>query len=175
MSARGRHGTFDIGEKPQRPEDPEVRRANLRRVTRLFRPERSRLTLVLLLIVVSSALGMVPAFLLRDIIDVAIPEANTTLLAWLAGGMIAIAIVVGILGVAQTYLANRVGQEVMHELRADVYEHLQRQSLAFFTRTRTGEVQSRIANDIGGVDEVVTSTATSVVSNITTVLAALVA
>ena len=175
VSARGRHGTFDIGEKPQRPEDPEVRRANLRRVTRLFRPERSRLTLVLLLIVVSSALGMVPAFLLRDIIDVAIPEANTTLLAWLAGGMIAIAIVVGVLGVAQTYLANRVGQEVMHELRADVYEHLQRQSLAFFTRTRTGEVQSRIANDIGGVDEVVTSTATSVVSNVTTVLAALVA
>ncbi|MFM9125384.1 MAG: ABC transporter ATP-binding protein [Actinomycetota bacterium] len=175
MSARGRHGTFDVGERPQRPEDPEVRRANLRRVTRLFRPERSRLTVVLGLIVVSSALGMVPAFLLRDIIDQAIPEANTTLLAWLAGGMIAIAILVGILGVAQTYLANRVGQEVMHELRADVYEHLQRQSLAFFTRTRTGEVQSRIANDIGGVDEVVTSTATSVVSNVTTVLAALVA
>ncbi|MFM7693091.1 MAG: ABC transporter ATP-binding protein, partial [Actinomycetota bacterium] len=175
MSARGRHGTFDVGERPQRPEDPEVRRANLRRVTRLFRPERSRLTVVLGLIVVSSALGMVPAFLLRDIIDQAIPEADTTLLAWLAGGMIAIAIIVGILGVAQTYLANRVGQEVMHELRADVYEHLQRQSLAFFTRTRTGEVQSRIANDIGGVDEVVTSTATSVVSNVTTVLAALVA
>ncbi|MFM7552958.1 MAG: ABC transporter ATP-binding protein [Actinomycetota bacterium] len=175
MSARGRHGTFDVGERPQRPEDPEVRRANLRRVTRLFRPERSRLTVVLGLIVVSSALGMVPAVLVRDIIDQAIPEANTTLLAWLAGGMIAIAILVGILGVAQTYLANRVGQEVMHELRADVYEHLQRQSLAFFTRTRTGEVQSRIANDIGGVDEVVTSTATSVVSNVTTVLAALVA
>ena len=119
MSARGRHRTFDVGEKPQRPEDPEVRRANLRRVLRLFRPERARLTLVLLLIVVSSALGMVPAFLLRDIIDNAIPEANTHLLALLAGGMIAIAIVVGVLGVAQTYLSNRVGQEVMHELRAD--------------------------------------------------------
>lgn len=175
MSARGRHRTFDTGEKPERPADPEVRRANLRRVMRLFGPERARLSLVLLLIVISSALGMVPAFLLRDIIDNAIPEANTTLLAWLAGGMIAIAIVVGVLGVAQTYLSNRVGQEVMHELRADVYEHLQRQSLAFFTRTRTGEVQSRIANDIGGVDEVVTSTATSVVSNVTTVLAAVVA
>ena len=164
-----------MGEKPERPADPEVRRANLRRVVRLFRPERARLTLVLLLIVVSSALGMVPAFLLRDIIDNAIPEANTDLLALLAGGMIAIAIVVGVLGVAQTYLSNRVGQEVMHELRAEVYEHLQRQSLAFFTRTRTGEVQSRIANDIGGVDDVVTSTATSVVSNVTTVLAAIVA
>ncbi len=175
MSSRGRHGTFDAGERPARPDDPAVRKANLRRVFRLFGPERSRLSLVLALIIASSALGMVPAFLLRDIIDQAIPQANTTLLAWLSGGMIAIAIVVGVVGVAQTYLSNRVGQEVMHELRADVYEHLQRQSLAFFTRTRTGEVQSRISNDIGGVDDVVTSTATSVVSNITTVLAAVVA
>ena len=175
MSSRGRHGTFDTGERPARPDDPAVRKANLRRVFRLFGPERSRLSLVLALIIASSALGMVPAFLLRDIIDQAIPQANTTLLAWLSGGMIAIAIVVGVVGVAQTYLSNRVGQEVMHELRADVYEHLQRQSLAFFTRTRTGEVQSRISNDIGGVDDVVTSTATSVVSNITTVLAAVVA
>ena len=175
MSSRGRHGTFDTGERPARPDDPAVREANLRRVFRLFGPERSRLSLVLALIIASSALGMVPAFLLRDIIDQAIPQANTTLLAWLSGGMIAIAIVVGVVGVAQTYLSNRVGQEVMHELRADVYEHLQRQSLAFFTRTRTGEVQSRISNDIGGVDDVVTSTATSVVSNITTVLAAVVA
>lgn len=175
VSARGRHGTFDVGDKPKRPEDPEVRRANVRRVFHLFGPEKSRLTLVLGLIVVSSALGMVPAFLLRDVIDNAIPTNNTTLLAWLAGGMIVVAIIVGILGVAQTYLSNRVGQEVMHDLRADVYEHLQRQSLAFFTRTRTGEVQSRISNDIGGVDDVVTSTATSVVSNVTTVLAAVVA
>ncbi len=141
----------------------------------MFGPERSRLSFVLILIVISSALGMIPAFLLRDIIDQAIPTDDVELLTWLVGGMIGIAIVVGILGVAQTYLSNRVGQEVMHELRADVYQHLQRQSLAFFTRTRTGEVQSRIANDIGGVDEVVTSTATSVVSNVTTVAAAIVA
>ena len=84
MSGRGRHGTFDVGDKPTRPEDPEVRRANLRRVFRLFGPERSRLSLVLALIVFSSALGMVPAFLLRDVIDNAIPTNNTTLLAWLA-------------------------------------------------------------------------------------------
>ena len=63
----------------------------------------------------------------------------------------------------------------MHDLRAAVYRHLQRLSLAFFTRTRTGEVQSRIANDIGGVQNVVTSTATSIVSNVTTVLATIVA
>ena len=89
--------------------------------------------------------------------------------------MIAIAIVTGVIGVWQTLLSNQVGQSVMHDLRTKVYRHLQRLSLAFFTRTRTGEVQSRIANDIGGIENVVTSTATSVLSNVTTVLATIVA
>jgi ATP-binding cassette subfamily B protein len=89
--------------------------------------------------------------------------------------MVAIAVATGVLGVAQTWLSNQVGQRVMHDLRAAVYRHLQRLSLAFFTRTRTGEVQSRISNDIGGVQNVVTSTATSIVSNVTTVIAVTVA
>jgi ATP-binding cassette subfamily B protein len=89
--------------------------------------------------------------------------------------MIAISIVTGALGVVQTYMSNVVGQQVMHDLRSAVYRHLQRLSLAFFTRTRTGEIQSRIANDIGGVETVVTSTATSIVSNLTTVIATIVA
>ena len=88
--------------------------------------------------------------------------------------MIAIAIVTGVLGVWQTLLSNQVGQRVMHDLRAAVFRHLQRLSLAFFTRTRTGEVQSRISNDIGGVQSVVTNTATSIVSNVTTVLATMI-
>src|SRR5262249_54644802 len=92
-------------------------------------------------------------------------------LALLVGGMVAIPIITGVIGVAQTWLSNSVGQRVMHDLRTAVYEHLQRLSLAFFTRTRTGEVQSRIANDIGGVENVVTTTATSIVSNVTTVVA----
>ena len=89
--------------------------------------------------------------------------------------MVAIPIVTGVIGVAQTWQSNLIGQQVMHDLRASVYTHLQRLSLAFFTRTRTGEVQSRIANDIGGVQTVVTTTATSIVSNVTTVLATTVA
>src|SRR5207247_4523515 len=80
-----------------------------------------------------------------------------------------------VLGVVQPWLSHLVGQQVMHDRRPAVYKHLQRLSLAFFTRTRTGEVQSRIANDIGGVERVVTSTATSIVSNVTTVIAAVVA
>ena len=146
-----------------------------RRIAALFRPYKGRLGAVLLLIAVSAGLGMVSPFLLRDVLDHAIPDRDTTLLSWLVGGMIFIAIATGVLGVGQTWLSNVVGQRVMHDLRAAVYRHLQRLSLAFFTRTRTGEVQSRIANDIGGVQNVVTSTATSIVANVTTVLATIVA
>jgi len=146
-----------------------------RRVTRLFRPYRARLTTVLVLIVVSAGLGVVSPFLLRDILDVAIPENKDGLLIALVAGMIGIAVATGVLSVLQTWLSNVVGQRVMHDLRAQVYSHLQRLSLAFFTRTRTGEIQSRIANDIGGVQTVVTNTATSIVSNVTTVVATIVA
>ena len=100
---------------------------------------------------------MISPFLLRDVLDVAIPEDDDGLLIELVAGMIAISIATGVLGVAQTWLSNLVGQRVMHDLRAPVYRHLQRLSLAFFTSTRTGEIQSRIANDIGGVQTVVTT------------------
>ena len=146
-------------------------RITFRRIRPLFRPYRGRLLAVIGLIVVSAGLGIISPFLLRDILDEAIPEKNTALLTGLAGGMIAIAIATQILGVGTTWLSNLVGQRVMHDLRTRVYRHLQRLSLAFFTRTRTGEVQSRIANDIGGVQTVVTSTATSIASNVTTVIA----
>ena len=146
-----------------------------RRIARLFAPYKGRLGSVLALIALSAVLGIISPFLLREIVDTAIPDQDTALLAWLVGGMIFVSIATGALGVVQTLLSNRVGQRVMHDLRAAVYRHLQRLSLAFFTRTRTGEVQSRIANDIGGVQNIVTSTATSIVSNVTTVLATVVA
>jgi ATP-binding cassette subfamily B protein len=152
-----------------------VRRANLRRVAILFKPYRWRLAAVLGLIFLSALLGIVSPFLIRDIFDEALPQDDDRLLTLLVLGLMAIAVVTGVLGVVQTWLSNVVGQQVMHDLRADVYRHLQRLSLAFFTRTRTGEVQSRIANDIGGVERVVTSTATSIVSNVTSVLAVVVA
>jgi ATP-binding cassette subfamily B protein len=150
-------------------------RATLRRIRPLFRPYRGRLLAVVALIVTSAGLGMISPFLLRDVLDQAIPERDTALLTGLVAGMIGIAIATQVLGVGQTWLSNLVGQRVMHDLRTRVYRHLQRLSLAFFTRTRTGEVQSRIANDIGGVETVVTSTATSIASNLTTVIATVVA
>jgi ATP-binding cassette subfamily B protein len=163
--------------RPGTPLDGSWRESRLdrRRLLGLFRPYRLRLGSVLFLILISAGLGMVSPFLLRDVLDQAIPERDTTLLAALVAGMIAISVATGELGVAQTLISNTVGQRVMHDLRAAVYRHLQRLSLAFFTRTRTGEIQSRIANDIGGVQGVLTSTATSIVSNVTTVLAATVA
>ncbi len=148
---------------------------SLRRISALFRPYRLRLSGLLALIFVAAGLGVVSPFLLREVIDTAIPKHDTQLLTILVGGMIALSIIGGVIGVAQTWISNQVGQRVMHDLRAGVYAHLQRMSLAFFTHTRTGEVQSRIANDIGGIDSVVTSTATSIVQNVTTVVAVVVA
>src|SRR5438309_7661971 len=162
------------GAPPERPEDPAVRRANLKRIGRLFAPYKLRLGGVLVLIVVSAGLGVVPAFLLKRVLE-AIGRNDTTSLSFSAGGMIAIAIGAGALGVVQTLLSNQVGQRVMHDLRAAVFRHLQRLSLAFFTRTRTGEVQSRINNDIGGVQNVVTNTATNITSSLTTVVATMIA
>ena len=97
------------------------------------------------------------------------------LLAWLVIGMVAVAAVTSAFGVIQTWISTKVGQQVMHGLRTSVFAHLQRQSIAFFTRTRTGEVQSRITNDIGGMESVVTSTATSIAANLTTAVATAVA
>lgn len=158
-----------------RPADPRVRRDNARRAIALFRPYRLRLGAVLGLIAVAAGLDIISPFLLRAVLDTAIPERDNALLTALVGGMVLIAVVTGVLGVYQTLLSNQVGQRVMHDLRSAVYRHLQRLSLAFFTRTRTGEVQSRIASDIGGVQNVVTSTATSIVSNVTTVIASVIA
>src|SRR3954469_11672169 len=157
----------------ERAADPAVRRANLRRIGPLFAAYKGRLAAVLTLIVVSAALGVIPAFLLKNVLE-AIQSNDTRELSLNAAGMIVIAIVTGALGVFQTLLSNQVGQRVMHDLRAAVFRHLQRLSLAFFTRTRTGEVQSRISNDIGGVQSVVTNTATSIASNMTTVVATMV-
>jgi ATP-binding cassette, subfamily B, bacterial len=165
----------DRGETPpERPADPEVRRANLHRIGGLFKPYWRRLSLLLGLIVITAGLGVLPALLLRRLI-VAIEAQDKHGVSVNAAGMIVIAIVAGMLGVVQTLLSNQVGQRVMHDLRAKVFRHLQRLSLAFFTRTRTGEVQSRINNDIGGVQNVVTNTATNITSSLATVVATMIA
>ncbi|WP_413796680.1 ABC transporter ATP-binding protein [Streptomyces iranensis] len=155
----------------QEPEQP----AQVRRILRLFHPYRGRLAVVGLLVAASALVSVASPFLLREILDTAIPGRRTGLLTLLALGMIATAVVNSVFGVLQTLISTTVGQRVMHDLRTAVYDRLQRMPLAFFTRTRTGEVQSRIANDIGGMQATVTSTATSLVSNLTSVVASVVA
>jgi ATP-binding cassette, subfamily B, bacterial len=160
--------------KPPPLMDP-TRERDRGRILRLFAPYRWRLIAVLALIVFGAGLSMVSPFLLKDALNDGILRHEQTILAEAVAGMIVIAILTAALSVWQTYVSNIVGQRVMHDLRAAVYRRLQRMSLAFFTRTRTGEVQSRIANDIGGLDSVVTTTATSIAQNATTVIAAVVA
>ncbi|MFH9827275.1 ABC transporter ATP-binding protein [Streptomyces bobili] len=155
--------------------DAEEPPRQVRRILKLFRPYRGRLAVVGLLVAASSLVSVATPFLLKETLDVAIPEGRTGLLSLLALGMILSAVLAGVFGVLQTLISTTVGQRVMHDLRTAVFGRLQSMSLAFFTRTRTGEVQSRIANDIGGMQATVTSTATSLVSNFTSVVATIVA
>src|ERR1700739_105732 len=150
-------------------------RVPLRRIIRLFRPYRWSLLFVLILVAASSLVSLINPFLIRAIIDTALPGGRLGLLAVLAIAMIVVSIANSSFSVSQTYVSTKVGQRVMHDLRTAVYSHLQRMSLAFFTRTRTGEIQSRIANDIGGMQATVTTTATTLVSNATTVVATIIA
>ena len=144
---------------------------SLRRIAALFRPHRGTIALVVGLITASSAITIAQPFLVREVIDNALPNQNLALLAWLTGAMIAIAALTAVIGVIQTWMSTLMGQRVMHGLRINLFTHLQAQSLRFFTRTRSGEVQSRLMNDIAGMQQVVTTTATGVAANITTVVA----
>ena len=156
-------------------EKAQAREVSLRRIGRLFAPYRWQMGIVTAIIVASSIVSVASPFLLRAVIDDALPNRNLRLLAFLVAAMIAVAGITAAFGVVQTWISTKVGQHVMHGLRTSVFAHLQRQSIAFFTRTRTGEVQSRITNDIGGMESVVTSTATSIAANLTTAVATAVA
>jgi len=133
------------------------------------------LVAVVALIVLSSAVGLAQPFLVRRIIDDALPRQDVGLLLLCVGVMLGVAVATAVIGVVQTWLSTSVGQQVMHRLRSDLFAHLQRQSLDFFTRTRGGEVQSRLVNDIGGMQGVVTQTATSIAANVTVVVGTAVA
>jgi ATP-binding cassette subfamily B protein len=161
----------DPADKAQLAESP----VSWRRVTSLFTPYRWQVLAVTILLVVSSLVGLATPFLTRIAIDDALPARDLRLLAILVAVMVAVTVATSIFGVLQTWLSTLVGQRVMHALRTDVFTHLQRQSLAFFTRTKGGEVQSRLTNDVNGMQSVVTTTATSIATNVTTVVATAIA
>ena len=169
--SRGRSGRPDPADQQQLADSP----VSLRRIARLFAPYRARLVLIVGLIVASSGVGLAQPFLVRHVIDEALPRQDVRLLLLLVAGMVGVAVVSAVIGVVQTWMSTAVGQQVMHRLRTDLFAHLQRQSIAFFTRTRGGEVQSRLTNDINGMQSVVTSTATSIAANVTVVVGTAVA
>jgi ATP-binding cassette subfamily B protein len=149
-----------------------------RRIVALFGPYRGRVGLVFVVIIVSSGLSVVGALLIKVVFDKALfPPGgpNIKLLVVLVAALIAIPILTGVLNIVQTYYTNWIGNRVLRDLRDRLFGHLERMSLAFFTATRTGEVQSRLANDVAGVQTTITNTASSVVSNVVVVASTIVA
>ena len=157
------------------PVPPERRGRTVRRILAFFGPYRPQIAIVLVAILSTSLIGLANPYLLKLLIDEAIPRQDFGLLNLYVGLMIGLPIVTGLIGIGQTYLNNVIGQHVMQDLRAALYSHLQRMPLRFFTETRTGEIQSRLANDVGGVQSVVTDTASSVTSNVAIALSTVVA
>jgi len=158
---------IDPRDRAQLAESP----VSARRVAALFSPHAGALALLTLMIVATSVIGLAQPFLLRAIIDDALPNSNTRLLGLAVAGMIGIALATAVLGVVQTWMSSAMGQRVMHELRVRVFGHVQQQSMAFFKKTRGGEIQSRLMQDVAGIQSVLTTTATSVASNLTTAVA----
>jgi ATP-binding cassette, subfamily B, bacterial len=155
---------------------PKERRGHtIRRILVFFRPYRPQIGVVLVAILLTSFIGLINPYLLKLLIDVAIPQRDLGLLTLYVGLMIILPIVSGLIGVGQSYLNNVIGQRVMQDLRGALYAHLQAMPLRFFTETRTGEIQSRLANDVGGVQAVVTDTASSVTSNLAIAISTIIA
>jgi ATP-binding cassette, subfamily B, bacterial len=174
-SGGGPGGFFGSGGQDFEPVPKERRGQTLRRILVFFRPYRPQIAVVLVAILLTSFIGLINPYLLKLLIDEAIPRRDFGLLNLFVGLMIALPIVSGLIGVGQSYLNNVIGQHVMQDLRGALYAHLQSMPLRFFTETRTGEIQSRLANDVGGVQSVVTDTASSVTSNLAIAISTIIA
>ncbi len=175
---RGTGGRGGGGPRPEtagRKLSPEQRARTLRRIAGFFRPYRLAVLVVLSSIILTALIGVINPYLLKLLIDDAIPNKDFAQLNLYVGLMIVLPVMSGLIGVGQTYVNNVVGQSVMQDLRNALYSHLQQMPLRFFTETRTGEIQSRLANDVGGVQSIVTDTASSVFSNLITTVVTLVA
>jgi ATP-binding cassette subfamily B protein len=165
------------GAEPDLTRRPGTARKTVRLIAGFFRPYRARLALIGLLILITVSVGVVNPILIKFVLDNLVPNGphDLGLLYLQVSLMIVLPIVTSLIGVWQSYLSNVVGQRVMNDLRLALYSHLQWMPLRFFTETRTGEIQSRIANDVGGVQSVVTDTAASLLSNFATVATTVIA
>ncbi|WP_144720715.1 ABC transporter ATP-binding protein [Agrococcus jejuensis] len=174
MRVSGRDESVQRAQNADAPRIPNL----LGRIMALFRPHRPAIALTIVLVLVVAAIGVFPPLLTQRVFDDALfPESGGVqmrLLLALVGGMVALLVTSSLLGIWQTYLTARVGNTVMGSLRTQLFDHLQRMELAFFTRTKTGVIQSRLQNDVGGVATVLSNTVSSVVGNTVTVISSLV-
>ena len=174
MPTSPRHGRGGAGNGRPKGRVPGL----VRRIAASFQPYWPRVLAVGLLIVITAGLGVVNPVLIRVMFDSALfvdggPDLN---LVWtLAAVMAGVVVLTGSLGVGQTWLTQQVGQQVMRDLRDRLYSHLQSLSLGFFTSTRTGEIQSRVANDVAGIRVVVTGTVSNILANVVIIISTLVA
>ncbi len=175
MAFHGMGGGMSAYLEEQKKRGRKTDSNTLKRVAKAFSPYKIQIIIVLFAIILTTVLGLVNPFMIQFIFDDAIGKGNEKLLIILVSIMIIMPIITGLIGVGQTYLNNVIGQQVMRDFRNNLHEHLQSMSLRFFTSTRTGEIQSRLSNDVGGVQAVVTNTATSIVSNISTVISTIIA
>jgi len=175
MGFHGMGGGMSAYLEEQKKRGRKTDAGTLKRVAKAFSPYKFKISIVLIAIILTTVLGLVNPFMIQFIFDDAIGKGNEKLLIILVSIMIIMPIITGLIGVGQTYLNNVIGQQVMRDFRNKLHEHLQSMSLRFFTSTRTGEIQSRLSNDVGGVQAVVTNTATSIVSNFSTVISTIIA
>jgi ATP-binding cassette subfamily B protein len=155
-------------------ETPKIDRDLLRRVWKYGRPYKWGLAAVLVTIFIISGLGVVPPILSRALIDEAIPKKDITQLTWLGLGMILVPLISALVGIAQRWWSSRVGEGIIFDLRRELFDHLQRMSLRFFTATKTGELMSRLNSDVTGAQQAITGTLVSIVSNVVSVVAILI-
>lgn len=166
-------GWFSFIRYDEERDRPQVSRALLNRVAGYARPYWGRAALMVGLIVLTSLLNLVPPLLYRDLLDNALPNGNTTRLNWLALGVIGIPVLVGLIGVAQRYFGAVIGEGIICDLRKGLYAHMQRMSLRFFTHTRTGEMMSRLNNDVIGAQRAVTGTLVNIITNLISLISTL--
>ncbi len=145
----------------------------IRRVWTFARPYRWRVVGLLITILLITAISLISPLLFRSMIDVAIPEGNSQMITWLALGMMAVPLITGVIGVLQRWLNSQIGEGVIYDLRRALYIHMQQMSLRFFTQTRTGEIMSRLNNDVIGAQRAISDTAVTIISNIVKVVATL--
>ncbi len=149
----------------EKQDKPSVSRDLLRRVAGYARPYMKQIILMLFTIIAVDVFTLIPPLLIRNLIDQAIPTHDYARLNLLAAGMVAIPVLSGLVGVAQRFLSSRIGEGIIFDLRNALFGHLQRMSLRFFTNTRTGELMSRLNNDVVGAQQAITSTSVSIISN----------